>query len=82
MITIQPDPFFRGGISKNSGNLLITFKAPVKVDKLYGTSKEVDSILMNIDDFELFAQTLLASLAQRNSWLRHMESFQLSVLLP
>jgi hypothetical protein len=52
------DPFFKGGISKNSGNLLITFKAPVKVDKLYGTSKETDSILMNIDDFELFNSAL------------------------
>lgn len=52
------DPFFKGGISKNSGNLLITFKEPVKVDKLYGASKEADSILMNIDDFESFTQIL------------------------
>lgn len=51
-------PFFKGGISKNSGNLLIIFKEPVKVDKLYGASKEVSSILMHIDNFELFAQTL------------------------
>ncbi|MDB4921874.1 hypothetical protein [Mucilaginibacter sp.] len=52
------DPFFKGGISKNSGNMLITFKEPVKVDKLYGASKEAGSILMNIDDFELFAAAL------------------------
>jgi hypothetical protein len=56
------DPFFKGGITKNSGNLLITFKEPVKVDKLYGASKEAGSILMNIDDFELFAQMLPLSM--------------------
>jgi hypothetical protein len=52
------DPFFKGGIAKKGGNLLITFKEPVKIDKLYGASKEASSILMNIDDFELFAQAI------------------------
>lgn len=52
------DLFFKGGIAKKGGNLLITFKEPIKIDKLYGASKEASSILMNIDDFELFAQAI------------------------
>lgn len=51
-------PYLKGGIIKNSGNLLITFIAPVQVDKLYGTSKETGVILMNIDDFEGFADAI------------------------
>lgn len=51
-------PFFKGGITKNSGNLLITFNEPVKVEKLYGASKETSAILMNIDDFESFSAAL------------------------
>jgi hypothetical protein len=47
--------YFKGGISKKSGNLLIIFKEPVMVDKLYGAGKPFSSILMNIDDFELFS---------------------------
>jgi len=52
------DPYFKGGVIKNSGNVLVTFKEPVKVDKLYGTSKEFSLILMNIDDFDGFADAL------------------------
>jgi uncharacterized membrane protein YidH (DUF202 family) len=52
------DPYFRGGIIKTGGNLLITFKHPIRVDKLYGSSKEFSSILMNIDDYELFADMI------------------------
>ncbi|WP_184549048.1 hypothetical protein [Mucilaginibacter sp. FT3.2] len=52
------DAYLQGGIIKSSGNLLITFKTPVQVDKLYGKSKMVSSILMNIDDYETFAATI------------------------
>jgi hypothetical protein len=47
--------YFKGGVIKNSGNVLISFKDPVKIDKLYGAGKEFTSILMNIDDFDRFA---------------------------
>jgi hypothetical protein len=45
------DACFKGGVTRSSCNLLITFKTQVRVDKLYGTSKEFESILMSIDDF-------------------------------
>jgi len=48
------DDYFKGGITKSNGNVLITFKHPIKIDKLYGTSKEFSSILMNVDDFDGF----------------------------
>jgi len=47
--------YFKGGITGKSGNVLITFKEPVVIEKLYGASKSFDTILMNIDDVELFA---------------------------
>jgi hypothetical protein len=46
--------YLKGGITKNSGNMLIRFKEPVLVDKLYGVSKQFNTILMNVDDVELF----------------------------
>ncbi|MDN3579357.1 hypothetical protein [Mucilaginibacter flavus] len=52
------EDYFKGGIIKSSGNLLITFKSPVQVDKLYGKSKMVSTILMNIDDYEGFAEMI------------------------
>jgi hypothetical protein len=45
---------FKGGTIKSNSNLLITFKQPVEVEKLYGQSKKFDSILMCVDDFEGF----------------------------
>jgi hypothetical protein len=48
------EPYLKGGVLKNSGNLLITFKEPVMVDKLYGASKQYDSILMQVDDVDAF----------------------------
>jgi hypothetical protein len=45
---------FKGGAIKSNSNLLITFKQPVEVEKLYGKSKIFDSILMCVDDFEGF----------------------------
>ncbi|MDB5017146.1 MAG: hypothetical protein JWQ84_1978 [Mucilaginibacter sp.] len=50
------DGLFMGGVFKKSGNLLIMFKEPVQVDKLYGAGKKYTSILMNIDDFDAFAK--------------------------
>lgn len=47
-------PYLKGGAIKTSGNLLITFKEPVKVDRLYGASKIFSSILMNVDEVESF----------------------------
>ncbi|OKS87722.1 hypothetical protein [Mucilaginibacter polytrichastri] len=47
-------PYFKGGVLKTSGNLLVTFKHPVKVDKLYGASKQYSSILMQVDDVDVF----------------------------
>ncbi|NCD71317.1 hypothetical protein [Mucilaginibacter agri] len=47
-------PYLKGGAIKTSGNLLITFKEPVKVDKLYGASKIFSTILMNVDEVESF----------------------------
>jgi hypothetical protein len=50
--------YFKGGIIKTSGNLLISFKTPVQIDKLYGSGKQFDTILMNIDDYDAFANML------------------------
>jgi hypothetical protein len=50
--------YFKGAVLKSSNNLLITFKNPVLVDKLYGSSKEFGSILMTIDDYESLADIL------------------------
>ncbi|GAA3992691.1 hypothetical protein [Mucilaginibacter dorajii] len=52
------ESYLKGGIIKSSGNLLITFKKPVQVDKLYGKSKMVSTILMNIDSYEAFAEMI------------------------
>ncbi len=48
------EPYLKGGVLKNSGNLLITFKQPVMVDKLYGASKAYHTILMQVDDVDTF----------------------------
>jgi hypothetical protein len=50
--------YFKGGIIKSSGNLFITFKNPVQVNKLYGSTKETRSVLMHIDNYELFAAAI------------------------
>lgn len=49
---------FKGGITKNSGNLLIVFKEPVTVDKLYGSGKQSSTVLMNVDDFDLLVSLI------------------------
>lgn len=54
--------FFKGGVLKSSGNILITFKEPVRVDKLYGVSREFTSILMNIDNYESFEHAINVNL--------------------
>jgi hypothetical protein len=48
------EPYLKGGVLKTSGNLLITFKQPVRVDKLYGASKEYSTILMHVDNVDTF----------------------------
>jgi hypothetical protein len=60
------DIYFKGGIIKSSGNLLITFKSPVQVDKLYGKSKMVATILMNIDNYEAFAEMINSEIKTLN----------------
>jgi hypothetical protein len=57
------ETYFKGAVMKSSANLLVTFKTPVRVDKLYGAGKEYSSILMSIDDFEGFYRNAAASLA-------------------
>ncbi|MCO5949133.1 hypothetical protein [Mucilaginibacter flavidus] len=52
--------YFKGGITSKSGNLLITFNEPVLIEKLYGASRSFNTILMNIDDVELFASLVSA----------------------
>jgi hypothetical protein len=48
--------YLKGGIIKSSGNLLINFKHPVKVEKLYGKDKETTTILLNIDNVKAFIE--------------------------
>jgi hypothetical protein len=48
------EPYLKGGVLKNSGNLLITFKQPVMVDRLYGASKAYHTVLMQVDDVDAF----------------------------
>ncbi|WP_419699576.1 hypothetical protein [Mucilaginibacter sp. NFX135] len=50
--------YFKGGIIKTSGSLLISFKTPVQIDQLYGSGKQFNTILMNIDNYDAFANTL------------------------
>ncbi|MEN0056892.1 MAG: hypothetical protein AAGC65_24650 [Mucilaginibacter sp.] len=54
------DAYFKGGIIKSGGNLLINFKEPVQIDRLYGASRTLSTVLMNIDDYEAFAEALNA----------------------
>jgi hypothetical protein len=49
---------FKGGAIKSNCNLLITFKQPITVEKLYGAGKEFSSILMGIDDADRFISLL------------------------
>jgi len=53
--------YFKGGITKNSGNVLILFREPVLIERLYGANKQFSTILMNIDDVELFAGLIEAN---------------------
>jgi hypothetical protein len=52
------DDYYKGGILKNSGNVLITFKDHVVVERLYGAGKICNAVLMNIDDFDSFSSQL------------------------
>jgi hypothetical protein len=53
------EPYLKGGVLKNSGNLLVTFNQPVMVDKLYGASKPYHTILMQVDDVDAFIACIL-----------------------
>ena len=48
------ETFVKGAVLKSGSNLLITFKEPVIVDKLYGAGKGYKSILMSVDDVKSF----------------------------
>lgn len=50
------ETILKGGALKSGSNLLIIFKEPVMVDKLYGSGKEFKSILMSIDDVKRFIE--------------------------
>ena len=41
---------FIGGAIKSNCNVLITFKRPVIVEKLYGAARKFDSVMMGVDD--------------------------------
>ena len=53
------EPYLKGGVLKDSGNLLITFKQPVMINKLYGSSKPYHTILMQVDDVDAFIACIL-----------------------
>lgn len=46
--------YLKGGILKSSGNVVINFKNPVKIEQLYGKNRELSTILMNIDGVDSF----------------------------
>jgi len=45
---------FKGGAIKSNCNLLITFKQPVTVEKLYGAGKDFSSVWMGMDNADGF----------------------------
>ena len=49
---------FKGGAIKSHCNLLINFKEPVRVEKLYGADKMYNTLLMTVDDYDRFASVL------------------------
>jgi hypothetical protein len=49
---------FKGGIMKNSFNMLITFNKPVTVERLYRKPTSTSQILMSVDDADRFLREL------------------------
>ncbi len=45
---------FKGSLMKNSGNVLITFKHPVTVDRIYRKPIMVDKMILSIDQVDTF----------------------------
>lgn len=57
----QPDKnCFKGGITKNSVNVLLVFKHPVNVERIYKNPVSVDKIIMSIDNADGFIKSLKA----------------------
>lgn len=52
------ETFVKGAALKSGGNVLVTFKKPVIVDKLYGAGKAYKSILMSVDDAKNFVNAI------------------------
>jgi hypothetical protein len=58
--TFQPDiNCFKGSIMKNSANLLLTFKHPVNIERLYRKPVWVDKMIMSIDQADDFTAELI-----------------------
>ncbi|WP_299285316.1 hypothetical protein [uncultured Mucilaginibacter sp.] len=57
----QPDKnCFKGGITKNSVNVLLTFKHPVSVERSYRKPVTADKIIMSIDNVDDFIKDVEA----------------------
>ncbi|MEX8546290.1 MAG: hypothetical protein V5804_01695 [Mucilaginibacter sp.] len=55
----QPDQFcFKGGITKNSINVLLTFNHPVTIERIYQKPVTADKIVMSIDSADDFIKSL------------------------
>lgn len=52
------ETFVKGATLKSGSNLLITFKEPVIVDKLYGAGKEYRSVLISVDNAKGFINAI------------------------
>ena len=52
---------FNGAVLKNSANILIEFKQPIQIERMYRTAKTADQIIMNLD----IADDLIADLSPK-----------------
>ncbi|MGI4727203.1 MAG: hypothetical protein ACRYGB_01420 [Janthinobacterium lividum] len=55
---VADETCFKGGLMKNSANVLITFKHPVNIDRIYRQPVRADKIMINIDQAAAFIQEL------------------------
>ncbi|MGI4751761.1 MAG: hypothetical protein ACRYFB_14110 [Janthinobacterium lividum] len=49
---------FRGSVMKNSANMLLTFKHPIYIDRIYQKLIIVDKIMLSIDQVDAFLEEL------------------------